>query len=46
MQVTGSREDGDSKRLLKHGGAATHAGRGARDAQLLRSPRQLTEGRP
>jgi len=43
MQVASSRED--SKRLLKHGGAATHARRDARDAQpSLRSSRQPTEG--
>jgi len=42
MQVTDSR--GDSNRLLKHGGATTHAGRDARDAQPLRSLGQPTEG--
>jgi len=40
MQVTGSR--GDSNRLLKNGGAATHAGRDARDARPLRSLGQPT----
>lgn len=42
MQVAGSRED--PHRLLKHGGAATHARRDARDAKpSLRSTRQPTE---